>query len=149
MSLQQQVESDIKQAMLQKKKEELLALRSIKSAILLALSEKGSADVLTEDQELKLLSKLAKQRKDSADIYQKEARKDLADKELFELVIIEKFLPEKMSEEDIRKEVEAIVAETGASEMKDMGKVMGIASKRMAGKADGKFISTLVKEILS
>ena len=149
MGLQQQIESDIKQAMLQKKKEELTALRAIKSAILLALTEKGSDNELSEDQELKMLTKLAKQRRDSAEIYSKENRSDLAEKEIFELGIIERYLPERLSEEEIRTEVSNIISQTGASTMKDMGKVMGMASKAMAGKADGKVISGIVKELLS
>ena len=149
MALQVQVEADIKQAMLQKRKEELLALRAIKSAILLALTEKGSSEQLTEDQEMKLLTKLAKQRKDSAEIYQKENRTDLAEKELFELSVIEKYLPEQMSEEEIREQVSQVISELGASGMQDMGRVMGVATKKLAGKADGKTISAIVKEILS
>ena len=149
MSLEIKINEDIKQAMLQKKKEELLPLRSIKSAILLAKSEKGPSTELTEDQELKMLMKLAKQRKDSAELYSKENRSDLADKELFELEVIQNYLPKMMSEEEIEIAVKNIVDKTGAESMKDMGKVMGIASKELAGKAEGKVISDIVKKLLS
>ena len=149
MALQEQVEADIKSAMKQQMKDELTALRAIKSAILLALTEKNSEHSLTEEAEMKMLTRMAKQRKESAEIYSREGRADLADKELFELTVIERYLPEQMSEEDIRKEVERIVSETGASSMKDMGRVMGEATKVLAGKADGKVISGIVREILA
>ena len=135
--------------MKQQMKDELTALRAIKSAILLALTEKNSEHSLTEEAEMKMLTRMAKQRKESAEIYSREGRADLADKELFELTVIERYLPEQMSEEDIRKEVERIVSETGASSMKDMGRVMGEATKVLAGKADGKVISGIVREILA
>ncbi len=149
MGLQQQVEADIKSAMKEKKKDELTALRAIKSAILLALTEKGSSHEISEEQEMKLLTKMAKQRRDSAEIYQKEGRADLEEKEQFELKIIERYLPEQMSESEIRETVGAIIEKTGAESMKDMGKVMGMATKEMAGKADGKVISGIVRELLS
>lgn len=149
MSLEIKINEDIKQAMLQKKKEELLPLRSIKSAILLAKSEKGPSTELTEDQELKMLMKLAKQRKDSAELYAKENRNDLAEKELFELDIIQNYLPKMMTEEEIENAVKTIIEKTGAESMKDMGKVMGIASKELTGKAEGKMISEIVKKLLS
>ncbi|HNP17568.1 MAG TPA: GatB/YqeY domain-containing protein [Fulvivirga sp.] len=149
MSLKQQIDNDIKQAMLQRKKEELTALRAIKSAILLAETEKGAGDGIDKDVEMKLLAKQAKQRKDSADIFLKEGRNDLAEKELFELGIISKYLPKQMSDEEITAQLKQIISEVGASGPQDMGKVMGRASKEMAGKADGKKISELVKSLLA
>lgn len=148
MSLESRINNDIKEAMLAKKKDELTALRSIKSAILLAKSEKGPSQVMSEDQEMKILMKLAKQRKDSAELYEKESRNDLAEKEVAELEIIQRYLPEMLSDEEVEREVEKIIAETGAESMKDMGKVMGVASGRMAGKADGKKIAEIVKKSL-
>lgn len=149
MSLKQQIDGDIKQAMLQKKKEELTALRAIKSAILLAETEKGAGEGLESDAEMKLLAKQAKQRKDSADIYSKEGREDLANKELFELEIINRYLPKQLSEEEIEEIVKGIISKVGASGPQDMGKVMGSATKEMSGKADGKKISEIVKKLLS
>jgi uncharacterized protein len=149
MSLKQQIDNDIKQAMLQRKKEELTALRAIKSAILLAETEKGAGDGIDEATEMKLLAKQAKQRKDSADIFQKEGRKDLADKELFELDIISKYLPKQMTDEEITSHLKQIISEVGASGPQDMGKVMGRATKEMSGKADGKKVSDLVKSLLA
>lgn len=149
MSLKQKIDADIKSAMLAKKKEELTALRAIKSAILLAETEKGASEELDEASELKLLAKQAKQRKDSADIYEKEGRKDLMEKELQELEIINRYLPKQLSEEEIKEELKKIIAEVGASGPQDMGKVMGKATKEMSGKADGKKISELVKSLLT
>ncbi|MTI41292.1 GatB/YqeY domain-containing protein [Fulvivirga lutimaris] len=149
MSLKQQIDGDIKQAMLQKKKEELTALRAIKSAILLAETEKGGGDGLDSDAEMKLLAKQAKQRKDSADIYAKEGREDLANKELFELEVISKYLPKQLSDEEIEETVKGIISKVGAAGPQDMGKVMGAATKEMSGKADGKKISEIVKKLLS
>ncbi len=149
MALKQQIEGDIKQAMLQKKKEELTALRAIKSAILLAETEKGSGGELDETAELKLLAKQAKQRKDSLEIYTKEGRDDLAQKERFEMDVINRYLPQQLTEEEIGKRLEVIIKETGASGPQDMGKVMGRATKEMSGQADGKLISQLVKSLLA
>ena len=149
MSLKSTIDQDIKKAMLEKRKEDLIALRAIKSAILLAETEKGAGDGISEEQELKLLTKMAKQRKESAEIYQKENREDLANKELQELEIINNYLPKQLSREEIEGEVAKIIEQTGASSMKDMGKVMGMASKSLAGKADGKLISEIVKEKLA
>ncbi|MDN5215757.1 GatB/YqeY domain-containing protein [Fulvivirgaceae bacterium BMA12] len=148
MSLKQQIEGDIKKAMLAKQKDELTALRSIKSLILLAETEKGSQDVLSEDQEMKLLMKAAKQRKDSAGLYQEKGREDLASKELLELEVINRYLPKQLSEDELKEALKAIITEIGASGPQDMGKVMGAATKKLAGKADGKTISSLVKTIL-
>ena len=135
--------------MLQKKKEELTALRAIKSAILLAETEKGAGEGLESDAEMKLLAKQAKQRKDSADIYGKEGREDLANKELFELEIINRYLPKQLSEVEIEEIVKGIINKVGAAGPQDMGKVMGSATKEMSGKADGKKISEIVKKLLS
>lgn len=149
MSLKQQIDQDIKAAMLAKKKDELTALRAIKSAILLAETEKGAGDDLSQDAEMKLLTKAAKQRKESAELYTKEGRDDLASKEQFEYEVISRYLPEQLSDDQLRNEVSAIISEVGASGMQDMGKVMGAATKKLAGKADGKKISEMVKSILS
>src|SRR5688500_16158435 len=145
MSLKQQIDGDIKKAMLAKNKEELEALRSIKSMILLAETEKGGADDISSDAENKLLMKAAKQRKESADIFQQQNRKDLADRELMQLEIISRYLPKQLSEEDIKSALQAIIQEIGAKGPQDMGKVMGIATKKLAGQADGKVISDWVK----
>lgn len=149
MSLKQRIDSDIRQAMLSKNKGELDALRSIKSMILLAETEKGSTGELTEEAEGKLLMKAAKQRKESADIFREQSRQDLADKELFQLEIINRYLPKPLSEEELKFELEKIIAELDVAGPQAMGKVMGIATKRLAGKADGKQISAVVKELLS
>ena len=149
MGLKQTIDQEIKKAMLEKKKEELLALRAIKSAILLAETEKSAGSELSEDAEIKLLTKAAKQRKDSADLYLKEGRNDLADKEMFELEVINRFLPKQLTEEEIRVELIKIMEAVNASGPQDMGKVMGVATKELAGKADGKTISSIVKDLLN
>src|SRR5687768_12869555 len=148
MSLKQKIDADIKTAMLDKNKEELEALRSIKSMILLAETEKGVSAEITSDVENKLLMKAAKQRKESADIFLEQGRKDLADREQFQLDIINRYLPKQLSGEEIEAEVKKIIAETGAKGPQDMGKVMGVATKKLAGQADGKVISELVKKNL-
>jgi uncharacterized protein YqeY len=149
MNLKTQIDADIKKAMLAKQKDELIALRAIKSAILLAETASGAKAELTEEEGLKLLTKAVKQRKDSAALFEKEGRKDLADKEILEYELISKYLPQQLSEEELKAAIEKIVADTGASGMQDMGKVMGMASKNLAGKAEGKAISILVKSILA
>jgi uncharacterized protein len=149
MSLKQQIDGDIKKAMLAKNKEELEALRSIKSLILLAETEKGGSGDITQDVENKLLVKAAKQRKESAEIFSQQARKDLADKELLQLEVINRYLPKQLSSDELEQELLKIKAETGASGPQDMGKLMGIATKKLAGQAEGKAISDLVKKILS
>lgn len=149
MSLQAQVMTAMKEAMKNKDQNALTSLRAIKSEILKAQTETGSKKELTEDEELKLLQKLVKQRKDSATIYNEKGRDELAKDELDQARVIEGFLPEQMSKEEIETEVETIILETGASGMKDMGKVMGLASQRLAGKADGKTISGIVKKKLA
>ncbi len=149
MNLKQQIEADIKKAMLEKRKEDLTALRAIKSSILLAETEKGAATALTEEAEIALLSKAAKQRRDSAAVFNEQGRTDLAEKELAELKVIEVYLPKQLSDGELSAAVTAIISSSGASSMKDMGKVMGMASKELAGKADGKAIAQKVKELLS
>ncbi|WP_378182508.1 GatB/YqeY domain-containing protein [Aquimarina sp. SS2-1] len=149
MSLQAKVMTAMKEAMKAKDTNALASLRAIKSAILLAQTESGAKEELTEDQELKLLQKLVKQRKDSAAIFSEQGRDDLAQPEIDQAKVIEQFLPEQMNEEEIEKVIMDIIAKTGATGMKDMGKVMGMASGQLAGKADGKTISTIVKSKLS
>ena len=127
----------------------LQALRAVKSAFLLAKTETGAGDDLTEDQEMKIIQKQVKQRKDSAAIFIDQGRQDLADPELAEIAVLEKFLPEALSEEAIEKVVLETIAKTGAEGMKDMGKVMGIVSKQLAGQADGKTISGIVRKNLA
>ena len=135
----------MKTAMKEKDQTALTALRAVKSAILLALTESGAKEELTEEQELKILQKLVKQRKDSAAIYLEQDRKDLALPEIDEAEVISQFLPEALSEEEIEKVVVMTIEELGAEGMKDMGKVMGVVSKELAGQADGKTISNIVR----
>lgn len=149
MSLKEQIEADIKKAMLNKDKDELRALRAIKSMILLAQTEKGGRDGLTSETEMKLLQKAAKQREDSMALYREQNRNDLADTEQAELDVIKRYLPEQMSEEELKLAIQEIISKTDASSMKDMGKVMGVATRDLAGKADGKTISQVVKSLLS
>lgn len=131
-----------------KDKDKLEALRSIKSAILSAKTEKGAQEELSEDQELKLLQKLQKQRKDALEVYQQQDRQELAETEQKQLDVIELFLPQPLTAEELKAKLKDIIAEVGASSSKDMGKVMGKASKELAGRADGKTISATVKELL-
>ena len=149
MSLKQKIDSDIKSAMLAKNKEELEALRSIKSMILLAETEKGVTAEISSESEGKILMKAAKQRKESAEIFQKENRDDLAKRELFQLEIISRYLPKQLSNEEIESILKNIIAQVGAKGPQDMGKVMGTATKQLAGQADGKVISELTKKLLS
>lgn len=148
MSLQQQVMDAMKIAMKAKDSQSLEALRAVKSAMLLAQTETGAKEELSVAEELKILQKQVKQRKDSAAIYTEQGREDLAGPELAQAAVIEQFLPKQLSEEEVAKVVDAIIAETGASSMQDMGKVMGMANGKLAGKADGKTISTVVKSRL-
>jgi uncharacterized protein len=148
MSLQDDIMTAIKTAMKAKDQTGLTALRAVKSAILLAQTESGAKEDLTQEQELKILQKQVKQRKDSAAIFLEQGREDLATPELAEAEVIGQFLPEAMSDEDIEKIVIKTIENLGASGMKDMGKVMGMVSKELAGKADGKTISTIVKQKL-
>ena len=148
MSLEEQINADIKTAMLSKNEAALRALRAVKSAILLAKTS-GSGTALGQDEEMKILQKLVKQRKESVDIYEKQGRADLSKGELEEIAVIEKYLPAQMSEAEIREEVKKIIASTGAKSPADTGKVMGAASKFFAGKADNKIVSAIVKELLT
>lgn len=147
MSLQNQVMEQIKAAMKSKDKVALESLRALKSAFLLANTSGGGE--LNEEDEIKIVQKLVKQRKDSAAIFNEQNRSDLADPELAQAKVLEQFLPAQMTEEELKVAIGEIVSETGATSMKDMGRVMGMASKQFAGKADGKAISMVVKELLS
>jgi uncharacterized protein len=149
MSLEQKVMTDLKTAMLAKDEKALRSLRAIKAAIILAKTAEGAGGEIKEEDEVRLLQKLIKQRKDSLEIYKSQQRSDLADKEQEEITIIEKFLPKQMSPDELKTILQKIITETGASSPADMGKVMGAATKQLAGKADGKSISTMVKELLS
>ena len=149
MSLEQKIMADLKTAMLAKDEKSLRSLRAIKAAILLAKTSEGAGGELKEEDEIKMLQKLVKQRKDSLEIFQQQNRTDLAQKEQEEIEVIEKFLPKQLSGEELKGIIAAIIAETGASSPADMGKVMGVATKQLAGKADGKAISALVKELLA
>jgi uncharacterized protein YqeY len=148
MSLQTQVMDKMKAAMKAKDTIALQALRAVKSAFLLAKTASGVQEEITEEQEIKIIQKQVKQRKDSAAIFIKQSREDLAAPELAEIAILEQFLPEALSEEKIEKVVAETILKLGASSMKDMGKVMGVVSNELSGQADGKVISTLVKKLL-
>jgi uncharacterized protein YqeY len=148
MSLEQNIMTELKSAMLSKNEAALRALRAIKSAILLAKTS-GANTELTEADELKLLQKLVKQRKESLDIYTQQNRADLAQSEADEIAVIEKFLPKMMSQEELMQVIKGIIESMGASQPSDMGKVMGAASKQLAGKADNKLVSEIVKQLLS
>ena len=149
MNLEQKIMTDLKAAMLAKDEAALRSLRAIKAAILLAKTAEGAGGELKEEEETKLLQKMVKQRKDSLEIFQQQNRPELARKEEEEIAVIEKFLPKQLSAEEIKAALTKIIAETGASSPADMGKVMGVATKQLAGKADGKTISALVKELLA
>ncbi len=149
MSLSEQINTDLKNAMKAKDKVALEALRAAKTGFTIERTNKGVGAELSEEEELKIVQKLVKQRKDSADIYKEQGRDDLLEKELAQMQILEKYLPAKLTEEELASAVKAIIEKVGASSMKEMGKVMGIASKELAGKADGKDISTMVKKMLS
>lgn len=148
MSLLDQVNEEIKNAMKAKAKDRLTALRSIKSALLLAQTEKDASENISEEKEMSILNKLAKQRKDAISIFEEQGRSDLADDEKKELTVIEQFLPAQMEESEVRDIISAIVQSTGASGMKDMGRVMKDAMQELIGKADGKLISDITKELL-
>jgi len=148
MNLEQKIMTELKAAMLAKDEKSLRSLRAIKAAILLAKTAEGGSGELKDEDEIKLLQKLVKQRKDSLEIFRQQNRSDLAKKEEEEIEIIEKFLPQQLSTDELKAELMAIIAETGASSQADMGKVMGAATKKLGGKADGKTISGIVKELL-
>lgn len=147
MTLEERINADIKAAMLAKERKKLDALRAVKSAILL-LKTNGSGEAISQEAEIACLQKLVKQRKESAELYKQQNRMDLYEDEAFQQAVIEAYLPEQMSEEEIRMELQKIISETGASSVKDMGKVMGAAQKAFAGRADNKVVSTIVKELL-
>ncbi|HRF75989.1 MAG TPA: GatB/YqeY domain-containing protein [Chitinophagales bacterium] len=149
MSIFDQVNEGIKNAMKNKEEATLRALRGVKSALLLAKTEKGAADELSEEKEIQVLQKLVKQRKESLEIYTTQNRPELAAVEAEEIAVIEKFLPKQMDEATLRTELQIIITAVGAAGPQDMGKVMGAATKQLAGKADGKMISQLVKELLA
>ncbi|MCT1524431.1 MULTISPECIES: GatB/YqeY domain-containing protein [Sphingobacterium] len=149
MSLETQINQDIKAAMIAKDNAKLRGLRAIKAAILLAKTEKGGADEMTEETEIKVLQKLVKQRKESAEIYQQQNREDLYQIEVEEQEVIESYLPKQLDRAAIEEVIKGIIAETGAASIKDMGKVMGLANQKLAGQADGRTISEVVKSLLS
>ena len=149
MSLKEQIDSDIKKAMLAKNKDELRALRAIKSLILIGETEKNASGDLDRNAEIRLLTKAAKQRKESMQIYQEQGRVDLAVKEKDELEVIERYLPKQMSEEEAESEIRKIIQEVDAKGPSDLGKLMGVATKKLAGRADGKMISEIAKRLLT
>ncbi len=149
MTLEETINQAIKEAMLARAKERLEALRSVKSGIILLKTDKGPSHEVTVDEELKMLQKQVKQRKESAEIYTQQNRPELAEKELAEAKIIEEFLPAQMSAEELESKIKAIIAQVGAQSAKDMGKVMGVASKELTGKAEGRAISDMVKRLLA
>jgi uncharacterized protein len=148
MSLINQIDQDIKQAMLAKQADRLRGLRAIKSALLLARTEKGAAEELTKEAEIKVLQKLVKQRKESAEIYKTQNRDDLYQVEVEEMKVIEPYLPQQMSRFEIEGYIQELIQRTGATSVSDMGKIMGIANKELAGQADGRTISEVVKQLL-
>lgn len=149
MTIFDQVNEDIKSAMKNREEGRLRALRGVKSALLLAKTEKGADDTLSNEKELQVLQKLLKQRKESFEIYTQQNRPELAEVEAEEIAVIEKFLPAQMSEDELRAILNTIIATMGATGPQDMGKVMGAATKQLAGKADGKAVSAMVKAMLS
>ena len=149
MSLEQKIQAELKTAMLAKDEKTVRSLRAIKAAIILAKTSEGAGGEIKEEDEIKLLQKLVKQRRDSLEIFTQQNRADLATKEQEEIEVIEKFLPKQLGAEELKVIIANIIAETGASSPADMGKVMGVATKQLAGKADGKAISALVKELLA
>jgi uncharacterized protein YqeY len=149
MSLEQQVMAEMKEAMKSKNEAALRSLRAIKAEIIKAKTEPGNGGVISPEIELKMLQKMVKSRKDSLEIFTQQNRPDLAQKEEEEIAIIEKFLPKQLSEDEVRAKVQAAITEVGASGPQDMGKVMGVVTKQLAGQADGKVVSGIVKELLT
>ena len=149
MSLEQKIMPELKAAMLAKDEKAMRSLRAIKAAIIVAKTAEGVGGELKEEDEIKLLQKLVKQRKDSLDIFTQQNRADLASKEQEEIEVIEKFLPKQLSQDELKSEISAIIAESGVTSAAEMGKVIGLANKKLAGRADGKTISLVVKELLS
>jgi uncharacterized protein YqeY len=148
MSLEQRIMPELKTAMLAKDEKTVRSLRAIKAAIIVAKTAEGAGGVLKEEDEVRLLQKLVKQRKDSLEIFTTQNRPELAKKEEEEIEVIEKFLPKQLSADELREEIAKVIAESGATSPAEMGKVIGLANKKLAGRADGKTISTLVKEML-
>jgi uncharacterized protein len=148
MGLEQNIMAEMKEAMKSKNEAALRGLRAVKAAIILAKTAEGANGELKEEDEIRLLQKLVKQRRDSLDIFEKQNRPDLAEKEKEEIAVIERFLPKQLTEEELKTIIAGIIADTGATSAADMGKVMGAASKQLAGQADGKTISSVVKQLL-
>ena len=149
MNLEEKVMAEMKDAMKSKNEANLRGLRAIKAEIIKAKTEPGAGGQVSADKEISLLQKMVKQRRDSLEIYQQQNRSDLAQKEQEEIALIERFLPKQLSNEELKAELRTVIAETGAASAADMGKVMGVATKKLAGRADGKTISSLVKELLA
>jgi len=149
MNLEQKVMAEMKEAMKSKNEASLRALRAIKAEIIKAKTEPGAAGEVSAEKEISLLQKMMKQRKDSLEIYQQQNREDLAKKELEEIAVIEKYLPQQLTGDELKAELQQIISDTGASSPADMGKVMGTATKKLAGRAEGKTISAMVKELLA
>lgn len=149
MSLEQKIMPELKAAMLAKDEKAIRSLRAIKAAIIVAKTAEGAGGELKEEDEVKLLQKLVKQRKDSLDIFTQQNRADLATKEQEEIEVIEKFLPKQLSQDELKEEISKIITESGATSPAEMGKVIGLANKKLAGRADGKTISGVVKELLT
>ena len=149
MNLEEKIMAEMKEAMKAKNEGTLRGLRAIKAEIIKAKTEPGAGGTITAEKEVAMLQKMMKQRRDSLEIYQQQSRSDLATKEQEEMAVIERFLPKQLTEAELRTELQAVIAETGASSPADMGKVMGVASKKLAGRADGKTISALVKDLLA
>ena len=149
MNLEQKIMAEMKDAMKSKNEAALRGLRAIKAEIIKAKTEPGAAGAISEEKETALLQKMVKQRRDSLEIFQQQSRTDLAQKEQEEIAVIERFLPKQLSPDELRTEIQQLLTETGATAPADMGKVMGVATKKLAGKADGKSISAMVKELLA
>ena len=149
MSLEITINQDIKTAMLAKNESALRGLRAIKSALIIARTEKGASDILTEEVEIKVLQKLVKQRKESADIYKSQNREDLYLIEADEIEVIEKYLPKQMNQDDLNTYIKGLITQLNVTSVKEMGKIMGMANKELSGKADGKAISETIKSLLS
>lgn len=149
MALQEKIDQDIKSAMLAKDNAKLRGLRAIKAALLVAKTEKNAAETLSENTEIKVLQRLVKQRRESADIYKQQNREDLFQIENEEIEVIESYLPKQLEREEVEHIIRSVISETGATSMKDMGKVMGLANQKLAGQADGKTIAELVKTLLN
>ena len=149
MNLEEKIMAEMKEAMKAKNEGTLRGLRAIKAEIIKAKTEPGAGVTITDEKEVDMLQKMMKQRRDSLEIYQQQGRSDLAQKEQEEMAVIERFLPKQLTEAELRTELQAVIAETGAASPADMGKVMGLASKKLAGRADGKTISAMVKELLA